>query len=145
MYPEPMIAPMRQELTKSGVVETRTAAEVERAVKETAGTVLVIVNSVCGCAAGKMRPAVGMALRHAVVPDKSITVFAGQDREATEKARAYFVGYAPSSPSLGLLRDGQLVYMLERHQIESRDANAIAQELTEAFDTYCGRPVSARP
>ncbi|MBI2683634.1 MAG: BrxA/BrxB family bacilliredoxin [Acidobacteriales bacterium] len=139
MYPEPMIAPMRQELSRFGVAETRTAADVERAVKETPGTVMVIVNSVCGCAAGKMRPAVGMAMKHNVVPDKSITVFAGQDRDATEKARAYFVGYAPSSPSIGLLRDGKLVYMMERHQIETRDAASIAAELTSAFDKFCAR------
>ena len=139
MYPEPMIAPMREELHRAGVAEARTAAEVERAVKESPGTVMVVVNSVCGCAAGKMRPAVGMAMKHGVVPDRSITVFAGQDREATEKARAFFMGYAPSSPSIGLLRDGKLVYMMERHQIETRDAASIAKELTAAFDKYCAR------
>src|SRR6267154_317209 len=105
MYPEPMIAPFRQELTEAGIKETRTAAEVEKAVIETKGTLMVIVNSVCGCAAGRMRPGVKMALKHATLPENTITVFAGQDREATEKARGYFTGYMPSSPSIGLLRD----------------------------------------
>jgi putative YphP/YqiW family bacilliredoxin len=138
MYPEPMIAPMRQDLTRFGIEETRTAAEVDAAAK-TPGAVMIVVNSVCGCAAGKMRPAVGRAMQHATRPDKSVTVFAGQDREATERARSYFTGYAPSSPSIGLLRDGKLVYMLERHQIETRDAGAIAADLTAAFDKFCAK------
>lgn len=138
MYPEPMIAPMRQDLTRFGVEETRTAAEVEMAAQQP-GTVMIVVNSVCGCAAGKMRPAVGRAMQHGVLPDRSITVFAGQDRDATEKARALFTGYAPSSPSIGLLRDGKLVYMMERHQIETRDAGAIAADLTAAFDKFCAK------
>jgi putative YphP/YqiW family bacilliredoxin len=138
MYPEPMIAPMRQELTRFGIAETRTAAEVDAAAK-TSGTVMIVVNSVCGCAAGKMRPAVGRAMQHSTRPDKSVTVFAGQDREATERARAYFAGYAPSSPSIGILRDGKLVYMMERHQIETRDAGAIAADLTAAFDKFCAK------
>ncbi|MEO5937242.1 MAG: BrxA/BrxB family bacilliredoxin [Terriglobales bacterium] len=138
MYPEPMIAPFREELTRFGIVEARTAADVEKAVT-TPGTVMVVVNSVCGCAAGKMRPAVGKVMGHANLPDRSITVFAGQDREATEKARGYFSGYQPSSPSIGLLRDGQLVYMMERSQIESRDAGAIANDLVAAFDKYCAK------
>lgn len=138
MYPEPMIAPFREELTRFGIAEARTAADVEKAVA-TPGTVMVVVNSVCGCAAGKMRPAVGRVMGHATLPDRSITVFAGQDREATEKARGYFSGYQPSSPSIGLLRDGQLVYMMERSQIESRDAGAIANDLVAAFDKYCAK------
>lgn len=138
MYPEPMIAPFREELTRFGIAEARTAADVEKAVT-TPGTVMVVVNSVCGCAAGKMRPAVGRVMGHANLPDRSITVFAGQDREATEKARGYFSGYQPSSPSIGLLRDGKLVYMMERSQIESRDAGAIANDLVAAFDKYCAK------
>lgn len=138
MYPEPLIAPFRQELTRHGIEETRTAAEVERAI-QAPGTVMVVVNSVCGCAAGKMRPAVAQAMQHATKPDRSVTVFAGQDREATERARAYFTGYAPSSPSIGLLRDGQLVYMMERSQIETRDAASIAADLRAAFDKYCAK------
>jgi putative YphP/YqiW family bacilliredoxin len=138
MYPEPMIAPMRQELTRFGIDETRTATDVDAAAK-TAGTVMIVVNSVCGCAAGKMRPAVGRAMQHSTLPDKSVTVFAGQDREATERARSYFTGYAPSSPSIGILRDGKLVYMMERHQIENRDAGAIAADLTAAFDKFCAK------
>lgn len=131
-----MIAPFREELTRFGIAEARTAAAVEQAVTAP-GTVMVVVNSVCGCAAGKMRPAVGRVMGHSNLPDRSITVFAGQDREATEKARGYFTGYAPTSPSIGLLQDGKLVYMMERHQIESRDAGAIAQDLVAAFDKYC--------
>ena len=136
MYPEPMIAPMREELTRFGIEEARTGSDVEKAAAAK-GTVMIVVNSVCGCAAGKMRPAVGMAMRHSTLPEKSITVFAGQDRDATEKARSYFVGYQPSSPSIGLLRDGKLVYMMERHQIESQDARSIASELITAFDRFC--------
>lgn len=136
MYPEAMIAPFREELTRFGIQETRTAADVEQAVSAP-GTVMVVVNSVCGCAAGKMRPAIGRVMGHSVLPDRSVTVFAGQDREATDKARSYFKGYPPSSPSIGLLRDGQLVYMMERAQIESRDAAAIAKDLTDAFERFC--------
>src|SRR4051812_11961269 len=141
MYPEPMIAPMRQELTRFGIAETRTAADVEKAVSS-AGTVMVVVNSVCGCAAGKMRPAVGRAMSHSTLPDKSVTVFAGQDRDATEKARSYFTGYQPSSPSIAIMRDGKLVYMMERYQIETRDAAAIAADLTAAFDKFCAKVTS---
>ena len=141
MYPEPMIAPMREELTRFGVEEARTGGAVEKAVAAK-GTVMIVVNSVCGCAAGKMRPAVGMAMRHSALPEKSITVFAGQDRDATEKARSYFVGYQPSSPSIGLLRDGKLVFMLERSNIEGRDPQDITEELREAFDRFCA-PASA--
>ena len=136
MYPEPMIAPMREELTRYGIAEARTAGEVEKAATAK-GTVMIVVNSVCGCAAGKMRPAVGLAMRHSALPERSITVFAGQDRDATERARSLFTGYQPSSPSIGLLRDGKLVYMMERHQIETRDARSIAADLTAAFDRFC--------
>ena len=136
MYPELMLIPMREELTKAGVQELRTAAEVERAVA-TPGTTMVIVNSVCGCAAGRMRPAVRMALQHSSKPEHIYSVFAGQDKEATERARSYFTGYPPSSPSIAILRDGRLVYILQRSQIETREASAIAAELTSAFDRLC--------
>jgi putative YphP/YqiW family bacilliredoxin len=136
-YPEIMIRPMREELTRLGIEETRTPEQVEAAIRETNGTVMVVVNSVCGCAAGKARPGIAMALRHATKPDRAITVFAGADIEATERARALFTGYPPSSPSIGLLKDGKLVFMLERSQIEGRDAPSIAHELTRAFDQHC--------
>jgi putative YphP/YqiW family bacilliredoxin len=142
-YPEFFVAPMRLELTRFGVTELRTAADVDAAVTNTPGTTMIIVNSVCGCAAGKARPGVAMALSHAVRPDHVATVFAGADVEATDRARSYFTGYAPSSPSIGLLRDGKLVYMLERSQIENRNAEEIAAALTTAFDTFCAKPVSA--
>jgi putative YphP/YqiW family bacilliredoxin len=138
MYPEPMIAPMREELTRFGVAEARTAADVEKAATS-GGTLMVVVNSVCGCAAGKMRPAVGRAMQHPTLPEKAITVFAGQDRDATDKARSYFTGFQPSSPSIGILRDGKLVYMMERYQIESRDAGSIAADLISAFDKFCAK------
>jgi putative YphP/YqiW family bacilliredoxin len=133
MYPELMLIPMREELTKAGVQELRTADEVDRAVRAP-GTTMIIVNSVCGCAAGRMRPAVRMAMQHGTRPDHVYSVFAGQDRDATERARSFFAGYPPSSPSIGILRDGKLVYMMQRHQIETREAQAIAAELTNAFD-----------
>lgn len=136
MYPEMMIAPMRQELTSAGVGEARTAPEVEDAVREK-GTLMVIVNSVCGCAAGKMRPGVRAAIRHSVRPDRILTVFAGQDREATDAARRHFTGFPPSSPSIGILRDGQLVYMMQRSDIESSSPEMIASALTQAFDKVC--------
>ena len=138
MYPEPMIAPMRQELTRLGVEELRTAADVDATLKDAPGTALVVVNSVCGCAARNARPAVARALQHARKPDRVTTVFAGQDREATERARSLFTGYAPSSPSIGLLKDGRIVFMLERYQIEGRSADEIARDLTAAFDKHCG-------
>jgi putative YphP/YqiW family bacilliredoxin len=137
MYPEIMLIPMREELTRAGVEELRTPDAVDAALANQPGTAMVIVNSVCGCAAGKMRPAVRQALENAVKPDKLYSVFAGQDREATDKARGYFTGYMPSSPSIGILRDGKLVFMMERRQIESRDAAAISAELTAAFDKLC--------
>ena len=138
MYPELMLIPMREELTRVGVKELRSAAEVDTALAGQ-GTALVVVNSVCGCAAGRMRPAVRLALQHATLPEKLYSVFAGQDAEATQQARAYFTGFPPSSPSIALLRDGKLIYMLQRHQIENRDAAAIAGDLTSAFDQFCGK------
>ncbi len=132
-----LIAPMRGEMTAMGAKELKTAAQVDEAVKNTTGTLMLVVNSVCGCAAGKARPGIAMALQHAVKPDVVATVFAGGDVEATERARSYFTGYSPSSPSVGILRDGKLVYMLERREIESRSAGMIASELTRAFDRFC--------
>ena len=137
MYPEPLIAPMRHELTRLGVEELRTAADVDARLKDAPGTTLVVVNSVCGCAARNARPAIARALQHATQPDAVTTVFAGQDREATDRARAYFTGYQPSSPSIGLLKDGKVVYMLERFQIEGRSSDEIARDLVGAFEKYC--------
>ena len=138
IYDERMVAPMRQELTRIGFKELRTPEEVDGTLRDTAGTTLVVVNSICGCAARNARPAVTMALRNEAKPEKLTTVFAGQDVDATQRAREYFTGYAPSSPSIGLLKDGKLVYMLERWQIEGRPAQDIAEDLVEAFDKYCG-------
>jgi len=138
MYPEFLIAPMREELTRLGVRELRTAADVDDTITKSQGTVMVVVNSVCGCAAGKARPGLALALRHPVKPEHVTTVFAGADVEATARARGYFTGYAPSSPSIALLRDGQLVYMMERRDIENQTADAIASHLTTAFDRFCG-------
>ncbi len=132
---------MREELTHLGIEELRTAGEVEQALAKP-GTTMVVVNSICGCAAGRMRPAVRLALQHAVRPDQSVSVFAGQDRDATERAREYFAGYPPSSPSIGLLRDGKLVYMMERSDIEQREAEDIAGDLTAAFDKFCAKAAS---
>ena len=143
MYPEFMLAPMREELTRLGIRELKTAAEVDEVIHYP-GTLMVVVNSVCGCAAGRMRPAVRMALQNATNPDKTFTVFAGQDVEATERARGYFTGQPPSSPSIAILRDGQLVYMMPRRDIESREAPAIAAELKAALDKFCAKPVPAR-
>lgn len=136
-YPEIMIRPMREDLTRLGVEEWKTADAVDEAVKTSTGTLMVVVNSICGCAAGKARPGVALALQHGVKPDKIATVFAGADIEATERARSYFTGYGPSSPSIAILKDGELVYMLERYQIEGRDATQIAGELTKAFEEHC--------
>ena len=138
MYPEIMVMPMREELTRLGIRETRTADEVDSAVKQP-GTTMVVVNSICGCAAGKMRPAVRAALQNPSRPDHTITVFAGQDREATDKARGYFTGYPPSSPSIGILRDGELVYMMQRSDIETSDPRTIALKLAEAFNQFCSK------
>jgi putative YphP/YqiW family bacilliredoxin len=136
-YPEFMIAPMREELTRLGVEELRTPEAVDQTLQNSKGTVMVIVNSVCGCAAGKARPGVALALQQEVRPDKVATVFAGGDIEATERARSYFTGYQPSSPSIGLLKDGKLVYMMERHQIEGQGPEQIAFELRQAFEKHC--------
>lgn len=143
-YPEMLIAPMRGEMTDMGAKELKTAAAVDDAVKNTAGTLMIVVNSVCGCAAGKARPGLAMALQHERRPDVVATVFAGADIEATDRARGYFTGYPPSSPSIGILRDGKLVYLLERRDIESRSADMIAAELVKAFDTVCA-PASLIP
>jgi len=137
-----LIAPMRGEMTDMGAQELRTAADVDAAVKNTAGTLMLVVNSVCGCAAGKARPGLAMALRNANRPDAVATVFAGADIEATDRARSYFTGYAPSSPSMGLFQNGKLVYMMERRDIESRSAEMIAAELTAAFDRVCGSRIA---
>jgi putative YphP/YqiW family bacilliredoxin len=143
MYPEIMVIPMREELTRLGIEELRTAEDVDRALSQQSGTALVIVNSICGCAAGRMRPAVRVALQNAAArPDKSFSVFAGQDKEATDRARDYFTGYPPSSPSVAILRDGQLVYMMPRRDIESREAPAIAADLKAALDKFCGKPAA---
>jgi putative YphP/YqiW family bacilliredoxin len=136
-YPEEVIRPMREELTRLGVEELRTPEAVDEAVKNTPGTVMVVVNSICGCAAGKARPGIGLALQHDVRPDKVATVFAGGDIEATERARSYFTGYLPSSPSIGILKDGELVYMMERYQIEGKGPDQIAEELKSAFEKCC--------
>ena len=141
-YPEIMIKPMREELTRIGVEELRTSDAVDDAVKNTQGTLMIVVNSICGCAAGKARPGIAAAMQHEVRPDKVATVFAGADLEATERARSYFTGYRPSSPSIGILKDGQLVYMMERYQIEGRGPDEIASELTRAFDELC-QPAAA--
>lgn len=142
MYDERFVTPMRQELTRLGVEEMRTAAEVEARLGNAKGTTLVVVNSVCGCAARNARPAVARALQHEVRPDQLTTVFAGQDADATRQARAYFTGYAPSSPQIALLKDGDVVFMLERHQIEGRGAEEIADDLKDAFDRHCGAGVA---
>jgi putative YphP/YqiW family bacilliredoxin len=140
MYPEIMVIPMREELTRLGIEELRSVGAVDQALKGRPGTQMVVVNSICGCAAGRMRPAVRMAMQNAVRPEKAYTVFAGQDTDATERARSYFTGQPPSSPSIAILRDGELVYMLPRRDIESREAPAIAADLKAAFERVCGKP-----
>jgi bacilliredoxin len=137
MYPELMIIPMREELKRVGVEELKTASDVDGALGSQPGTTLVVVNSICGCAAGRMRPAVRTALQNSSKPDRAFSVFAGQDMEATERARSYFTGYPPSSPSVALFRDGKLVHMMQRSDIEHRDAADIATELRRVFDQYC--------
>jgi putative YphP/YqiW family bacilliredoxin len=134
---------MREELTRLGVEELKTPEAVDQTLQNSKGTVMVVVNSICGCAAGKARPGIALALQHDVRPDKVATVFAGADIEATDRARSYFTGYPPSSPSIGLLKDGQLVYMMERHQIEGRGPTQIAEELTQAFDQHCAALAAA--
>jgi len=138
MYPELMVIPMREELTRAGVQEARDAAAVDAAIA-TPGTTMVVVNSICGCAAGKMRPGVRLALQHANKPDQAVTVFAGQDREATDRARSHFQGHPPTSPAIAIFRDGQLVYLMQRSAIETSTAPAIAAELQRAFDAYCAK------
>lgn len=137
MYDERLVAPMRAELTRLGIEELRTADAVDARLANANGTTLVVVNSVCGCAARNARPAVARALSHPKKPSVATTVFAGQDVDAVQRARSYFTGYAPSSPQIALFRDGKLVHMLERHDIEGRSADEIADDLTGAFDRYC--------
>ena len=136
MYPEIMVIPMREELTRAGIQEARSSADVDAALAQP-GTTMVVVNSICGCAAGKMRPGVRLAMQHTAKPDHAVTVFAGQDREATEKARGYFAGHPPTSPAIAILRDGKLVYLMQRSAIETNTAQAIAGELARAFDEFC--------
>lgn len=137
MYPEMLIAPMRQELTRLGVQELKTPDEVQATLSDTSEPTLLVVNSMCGCAARNARPAVALALQNAKKPAKLATVFAGQDQEATAAARAFIHGYPPSSPSIALLKDGEVAHMIPRHQIEGRTAEDIAQDLVEAFNRYC--------
>ena len=137
MYDERFVTPMRQELTRLGVEELRTPEEVDAKLRDAKGTTLVVVNSICGCAARMARPAVAMALQHTTKPDHLTTVFAGQDADATTRARGYFTGYPPSSPQIALMKDGDVVFMLERWQIEGRSADAIAEDLAAAFDEHC--------
>jgi putative YphP/YqiW family bacilliredoxin len=141
MYPEILVIPMREELTRLGVEELKTPADVDRELGVQQGTAMVIVNSVCGCAAGRMRPAVRLALENRAKPDRLFTVFAGQDAEATDRARSYFTGYRPSSPSIALFREGELVHMLERSDIEHRDPADIAAELRKLFDQHCAATI----
>jgi len=143
MYSELMVTPMREELTRLGIQELRTAEDVDRALAAQPGTSLVVVNSICGCAAGRMRPAIRLALEHSVHPERMFSVFAGQDQEATARARSYFTGYPPSSPSIALLRDGRLLHMIERSDIEHREAADIALELSKVFAKFCGQPQPA--
>ncbi|MGB6131058.1 MAG: BrxA/BrxB family bacilliredoxin [Acidobacteriaceae bacterium] len=138
MYPEIMIIPMREELTRAGIAEARTAQAVDETLAKP-GTTMLVVNSICGCAAGKMRPGVRLALRNAVTPDQSVTVFAGQDREATERARSYFDGNPPTSPAIAILRDGKLVYLMQRFIIENATPQQIADELSRAFNELCAK------
>jgi len=144
MYDERIVTPMRQELTKLGVQEMRTPDEVDAKLRDAKGSTLVVVNSVCGCAARNARPAVAKALQHAVKPKTLTTVFAGQDVQAVQRARSFFTGYPPSSPQIALLKDGKVVFMLERHQIEGRTSNEIADDLVGAFDRYCETPITAQ-
>jgi putative YphP/YqiW family bacilliredoxin len=143
MYDERFITPMRQELTVLGIEELRTAADVDAKLQDSQETTLVVVNSMCGCAARNARPAVATALQHSTRPSRLFTVFSGQDADATRQARSYITGYAPSSPSIAMFKGGKLVHMIERHQIEGRSADAIAADLTQAFDKYCVKETSA--
>lgn len=137
-YPDLMVAPMREDLTRLGFRELRSADDVDGILENTSDPVLVVVNSVCGCAAGNMRPGVAMSLQHEIVPPVLTTVFAGQDTEATARVRDYFAGYPPSSPAVALIKDGEPIYMMERHQIEGRGPDAIAQDLMAAYQEHCG-------
>jgi bacilliredoxin len=141
-YPEEFIGPMREELTRLGVQETRTPAEVDVLLGQHTGTVMMVINSMCGCAAGRARPGIALSLKHAMLPDTVATVFAGGDIEATARVREYLPAYPPSSPSVALFRDGKPVFMLQRHEIENRDATEIAKSLTEAFDQFCVKQTS---
>ena len=141
-YPESFIGPMRLELSRLGIEELKTVAAVDAAVKSTPGTLMIVVNSMCGCAAGKARPGIALALQQPVRPDRVATVFAGGDIEATDRARSYFTGYQPSSPSVALLKNGELVWMLERRQIENQGPEQIAAALTTAFEKFCTAPVT---
>jgi putative YphP/YqiW family bacilliredoxin len=136
-YMKDMVQPMRDDLTRIGITELRTPEEVVENLENSKGTALVVINSVCGCAAGQCRPGVAKALQNEVKPDQLFTVFAGQDKEATAKAREYLAPYPPSSPSIALFKDGQLVHFIQRHQIEDRSADLIASDLTSAFENYC--------
>lgn len=138
MYPEIMLIPMREELTHAGIEEARTAEAVDAALAKP-GTTMLVVNSICGCAAGKMRPGVRLALKNAATPDRSIAVFAGQDREATERARSYFEDNPPTSPAVAILRDGKLVYLMQRFVIENSTPQMIAGELSRAFNELCSK------
>jgi putative YphP/YqiW family bacilliredoxin len=139
MYPEMMVIPMREELVRAGIEETRTAEDVDAALAQP-GTTLLVVNSICGCAAGKMRPGVRLALANSAnQPERKITVFAGQDTEATARARSYFEGQPPTSPAVAILRDGKLVYLMQRYIIEQATAQQIAGELIRAFDEFCAK------
>ncbi len=138
MYPELMVIPMREELTGLGIEELRLPEDVDRFLKRP-GVNMIVVNSICGCAAGRMRPAVRAALQHSNLPDAIGTVFAGQDRDATDHARSYFTGYPPSSPCIALLQDGKLVYVMQRSDIEHRDSGDLSAELTRTFDRFCGQ------
>lgn len=143
MYPELMVIPMREELTRIGIIELKTAEEVDREMHSRQGTTLVVVNSICGCAAGRMRPALRAAMQSSSKPERMFSVFAGQDLEATDRARSYFTGYPPSSPSLALFRDGKLVHMMQRSDIEHREASDLATELKALFDRHCSAATRA--
>jgi putative YphP/YqiW family bacilliredoxin len=140
-YNPVLVAPMREEMTRMGAIELTTTAQVDALLGDHRGTMLVFVNSVCGCAAGNARPALRLALEHPVKPQQVVTVFAGQDLEATSRARQYFSEYQPSSPSIALVRDGEVVHFVHRHQIEGQSPQAVAANLTTAFDRYCGATV----
>ena len=141
-YPEMMVRPMREELTQLGVQELKTPAEVDAVLGQGDGTMLVFVNSVCGCAAAGARPALSLALQHPSKPAKVVSVFAGVDTEATQRARSFFSDYQPSSPSIAILKDGEVVHFVHRHMIEGRGPQQVAADLTAAFDKYCGEPVA---